>query len=77
ISLVSLSVLGLIISFFQKLFLPFVKFGELFQLMIYALTPYVVGQLLSSLFGFVLIAYVGMFMTVIYASKLSRGLMQR
>jgi hypothetical protein len=77
VSLVSLVVLGLIITFFQKLFIPYLNFGSIFQLMIYALTPYVIGQLLASLFGFSLLSFVGILMTVIYASKLSRKLIQR
>lgn len=77
VSLFSLLILGLIITFFQKLFIPYLNFGSVFQLMIYVLTPYVIGQLLASLFGFALLSFVGIIMTVIYASKLSRKLIQR
>jgi hypothetical protein len=77
VSMFSLLILGVIITFLQKLFNPYSSFGEIFRLMVYALTPHVIGQLLASLFGFSLLAIVGMIMTVIYASKLSRKLIQR
>lgn len=76
VSLFSLLILGLIITSFQKLFNPYNSFGEIFQMMIYALTPYVIGQLLASLFGFLLFSFAGMLMTIIYASKLSRKLIK-
>jgi hypothetical protein len=77
VSLVSLLILVLLISFFQKLLIPFIRFSEVFQLMIYVLTPYVIGQLLGALFGISIMSFVGMIMTIIYASKLSRKLIQR
>lgn len=77
VSLFSLLILGVIITSFQKLFNPYNSFGEIFPLMIYALTPHVIGQLLSSLFGLPLFAVAGMIMTVVYSAKLSRKMIQR
>lgn len=75
-SLIGLLFFGLLVSLFQKLTVPFIRFGQYFQLIIYLLTPYVVCQLIGSLFGFDLLPFIGVLLTVIYASRLNRKLIQ-
>lgn len=50
------------------------RFPEVWKLSIYCLTPYVFGTLLSVLFNFEILSYVGLFMSVIYGVIMSRSI---
>jgi hypothetical protein len=73
-SVIGLLFFGLLISLFQKLMLPFVKFSQYFKLMIYLLTPFVVFELLGTLFGLNFLPFIGIILTVVYTSRLNRKL---
>lgn len=75
-SLIGLLFFGLLVSLFQKMSMPFIRFGQYFKLIIYLLTPFVVCQLIGSLFGFDLLPFIGIVITVIYASRMNRKLIQ-
>jgi len=75
-----LFIFSLILAFFQKKFAGIhadIKFSKLWQLIIYILLPYVVLRLLSDLFFFPLLSFIGIIVTVIYSIRLNKGLVIR
>lgn len=69
----SIVIWSLITTVFQKMNVGSrVKFSKLWQLMIYIMVPYVLGNLLSSLFGFVLLYYIGFILMVVNSAKLGQ-----
>lgn len=69
----SLVIWSLITTVFQKINTgPRVKFTKLWQLMIYVMAPYALGNLLSDLFGLVLLYYIGFILMVVNSAKLGQ-----
>jgi hypothetical protein len=69
---------SVIITFFLKMGTHgLISFGKLWKLIVYAMTPYVLSQLLGSLFSLDLLSFAGMIVTVIYASTILKRLLER
>ncbi|MFA6611616.1 MAG: hypothetical protein WCS78_04455, partial [Bacilli bacterium] len=69
----SLVIWSLITTVFQKINIGSkVKFTKLWQLMIYVMAPYALGNLLSDLFGLVLLYYIGFILMVVNSAKIGQ-----
>lgn len=65
---------SLLLTVLQKFSLVDVSFLKLYKLIIYAMSPYVIGQVLYSLYGLNLFVIIGLIMTYIYSSKIGHTL---
>jgi len=75
--ILELLIFSLILTFFQRRFRGFnepMRFSKLWQLMIYILLPYVVFRLFSQLYNIYILSFIGIIMSIIYASKLNGAL---
>lgn len=69
----SIVIWSLITTVFQKINIgSMVKFSKLWQLMIYVMVPYTLGNLLSNLFGTILIYYIGFILMIVNSTKLGQ-----
>ena len=76
-TIIDLLIVTLIITVFQMFTAySYIKFIKLYQLSIYVITPYVIGNLLSYLFNFNLLYYIGFLISIIYMSILSRTIIR-
>lgn len=68
---------SVLIAFFQMGQLRGIyRFPKVWKLSIYCLTPYVFGTVLSVMFNFEILSYIGLFMTVIYGVIMSRSIIK-
>ena len=71
----SIVIWSLITTVFQKINIGSgVKFSKLWQLMIYVMVPYTLGNLLSNLFGMILLYYIGFILMIVNSTKLGQTL---
>lgn len=69
--------ISLILAFFQSFTLTgVITFGKTWKMCIYALTPYVVGNVLGMLFGFPILFYLGLGVTAIFAASISQNILR-
>ena len=73
-SVLTVSIGSLILTVFGRFGeYNYFKFSKHWQLMVYAMTPLVVGSLLSTLFSMNLLYYIGLFMTLIYSFGINQN----
>jgi len=69
-SMMSIGLFSVVITFFLRMsVINRISFSKHWQMMIYIMTPYVLGNLLASLFGVLALYYIGMFITILYSFK--------
>lgn len=74
----SMILFSLVIAFFQKpRFFGEIKYGILWKLSIYLLTPYILISLFSELYSLPILSLVGGVVTIIYANIMSSSLVKR
>lgn len=56
---------------------PYMRFSKSWQLIIYAMTPYVIISLLGNLFGFSDLLFIGVIFSYIYVNRLSLAIMEK
>lgn len=70
-------VISLILAFFQSFTLTgVITFGKTWKMCIYALTPYVVGNVLGMLFNFTILFYLGLGVSAIFAASISQNILR-
>lgn len=73
-----LMLFSLLVAFFQRVKLASIlSFGKIWQLTIYAMTPYVIITLFGDLYGLGIFAYMGVFVSYIYANRMSYTLLKK
>lgn len=70
----ALELLGLsaFLALMQKMYNSNLKFMKLWKLLIYVMSPLVVGQLINSLYGVYIAWIIGIIISMLYAAKISR-----
>lgn len=69
-----LGLLSLIIAFFQRIKLQHLySFGKIWQLTIYAMTPYIVLTLIGDLYNIGILSFIGVFVSYIYANQVANA----
>ena len=78
VSGVSLLFFSLLIAFLQRVrLISTFKFGKIWQLTIYTMTPYIILTLLSELYGIGILSMIGVMISYFHASKMSMAILKR
>lgn len=70
--------LSFTVAIFQMMSLSgYLKFGKVWQIMVYVMVPFVMGQLFDELFALGFLSYIGIAITIFYANRLTQVVMQK
>ena len=73
-----LLIFSLLVAFFQRIKLASILiFGKIWQLTIYAMTPFTIITLIGDLYGLGILSYLGVFVSYIYANRMSYTLIKK
>lgn len=75
---ITLGIITLAMTVFQRFYVSnAIKFTKLWQVIIYATVPFVIGNMLSELYNFSVFYYIGLILTISYSMRLSRHILMR
>jgi len=70
--------LSFTVAIFQMMSLSgYLKFGKVWQVMVYVMVPFVMGQLFDELFALGFLSYIGIAITIFHANRLTQVMMQK
>lgn len=70
--------LSFTVAIFQMMSLSgYLKFGKVWQVMVYVMVPFVMGQLFDELFALGFLSYIGIAITIFHANRLTQVIMQK
>lgn len=71
--MMSIGLFSVCITFFLRMSINNrISFSKHWQMMIYTMTPYVLGSVLASLFGILIIYYIGVFLTIVNSFRMGQ-----